>query len=182
MTLHGGSSDSGLSSNSSRCGSDESHLAKHDCDELNDDSGYSSQSGMQTCAHQGRHSGKVHPIVTEKSSNKPTVELDTRKVSTSKDTGVSPLELCETSSAVCNETLENEPEVASNCSSGSKASDVSCVGINSVDLYDVESVNSSHEGLPTQTLHHGVEEESGTPQMLYDLYTISVSTPLVMRR
>ena len=79
---------------------------------------------------------------------------------------------------MCNETLVREPELESNSSCTSKTSDVSCVGISSVDLFDVDSVNSSHEALPK--LENIGEQERETQQMLYNLYTISVSVSCFM--
>lgn len=163
-TLHEGSSDSGLSSNSSRCGSDEADLTKQDCTELNEDSDYSSQSGSQTGTHQGLHSGKVHPTLSNKSSNKLPVDSDGAKDCVSLSTN----ESSETASIVCNETAE------SNICCASKVNDVNCVGINSVDLLDVDSVNSSHEVLAK--LENGSEQDSEAAHMLYNLYAISSHT------
>ena len=166
--LHEGSSDSGLSSNSSACGSDESHLAKHDGDDVIDDAGYSSQSCSQTITR--KHSAKVHPTQDTKSNKSEGSEHSTNH--SSKDDE-------EPTSMAASETLlrHHEPEVASICSTASKASDVVGINSNSVDLSDVESVQSNNEvstSLPKLDIC-SVEEPTAVQRILYNLYTISVS-------
>ena len=159
-----------MSSNSSASGSDEAHLAKHDADDTMEDTGYSSQSSSQTLAPLAKHSGKVHPSNIG-SHNVSECESENITKLTAKDSN-------EPANTPVSDALPHqEPEMTST----SKASDVEVVGINSVDLSDVESVHSNNEmtsSLPKLdtcgSLEHGVTSDAS--RVLYHLYTISVST------
>lgn len=169
---HKGSSDSGLSSNSSGYSSNESCVVNEGNADINEDSDCSSQSvsidkHSETHLNEDTHSrstekhlnmeknsGKIHPIVKVSSETTPEKE-DVEKDCESVEQHVS-----------CEE--KNELDRISSCSSTSKTSDVNCVGINSVDTFNDVSVvaekNVTHDGDPHMS------------HMLYNLYTISSHT------
>lgn len=65
--------------------------------------------------------------------------------------------------------VKTDLDNTSSCSSTSKTSDVNCVATNSVDIFDMESSGTAEKNV-------NGESENDTPLMLYNLYTISVST------
>ena len=100
-----------------------------------------------------KNSSKVHPMDTAPAEKDGSLK-DTESVEQSDN-------------ANCEEKSEHDD--VSSCSSASKTSDVNCVGINNVDTgNDVESVVAEN------SLAHN--DESHTSHILYNLYTISVST------
>ena len=141
----------------SDCSSQSVSIDKHSETHLNEDTHSRS---TEKHLNMEKNSGKIHPIVKVSSETTPEKE-DVEKDCESVEQHVS-----------CEE--KNELDRISSCSSTSKTSDVNCVGINSVDTFnDVSAVaekNVTHDGDPHMS------------HMLYNLYTISVSTLIFLLR